>query len=91
MVIPLTHVALILKAKKNKRKMIMSNSYLTKGTCDVFMGEIKMGVQRFEYTLQAENATRAEMNISEMLVEEGARNIEFVMTTRIGKEEDDDE
>jgi hypothetical protein len=65
----------------------MSNSYLTKGTCDVFMGEIKIGVQRFEYTLQAENATRAEMSISEMLVEEGARNIEFVMTTRIGKEE----
>jgi hypothetical protein len=90
MVIPLTHVALILR-EKNKRRTMMSNSYLTKGTCDVFMGEIKIGVQRFEYTLQAENATRAEMNISEMLVEEGARNIKFVVTTRIGKEEDDDE
>jgi hypothetical protein len=58
----------------------MSQAYIVKGNCDIFMGDIELGSQSFEYELQADDSSQAEMCITDMLRDEGARNIKFETT-----------
>lgn len=66
---------------------MMSKSYICKGKCDVFMGDIQLGTSEFEYTVRADNAEQAQACITDMVRDEGGRNIEFTEDT---KESDDE-
>lgn len=59
----------------------MNKKYLVKGTCDIFMGEIKIGSQAFECEMRSVSSGHAETTIALALGRAGGRNIKFEITT----------